>query len=1001
LFNLSSHQGCFMPDVFISYSRKNREFVAQIHKALAAQNRDIWIDWEDIPFTADWWGEICSGIESADTFIFIMTPDSLSSPVCMMEVDHAMQHGKRLVPVTYTPPDEKSAFAALASKTLDDNTRKALAGRDMQAIARENWNALARHNWLYFKEAAEFDTNFQQLVSAIDTDLDHAREHTRLLIRAREWDRKNRAASFLLDGAAISEAEKWLTQGVSKLPTPTRLHAEYIAASRKAESRQQQTLLTGVSIALVVSLGLALLSFVLFQQAERSREVAVAAQVSAQENANAAVTAQEVAVAAQATAERRAEESNSNFLAQRAQSIIPVNPFLGYALAIEAVSVENPPALAQQAFASVAYNTGAVRRFEHRGTMVTALAFSADGSTVFAAGMDNTITRFDVATGAILETFTFEDAVFGAFSENGQYAVLQLNNGALIIVDTATGERLRELSGQPAAVNLLAFSADGRYLISATGAPPENSTRANPISVIVWDVETGRQVREFSRLETPVQAVALSGDGSLAAATLSASEDGTSRAETVIWDVASGQAQHTWDNGGLELAFTADGSWLISRTEGPMIVWNLDLNQPMFSWSEEITSSPVFSPNHDYVAYGGADNTLFLWRSPATEERQPFTEAHAYQGHGDMVNAIAFSPDGRYVVSGALDGSTILWDVTTPADETTIPFDITPNEGGAISPNFEQVALISGGGIQLRSATSGGFQVLDGTYRSVIFSPDGQMIFAGGDEGVVVTLGVEAEANVAEFVRMEGAVGGIAFQPDGQAVLIGDATGVLVLFDMTGAEIRRFGAQESGVSALAFSADGTLALSGSDDGSVSLWDVATGELVRSLSGHSARVMGVAFSADGRYALTGDADGVGMLWEVATGTALHTLSGSGTFTSNIVFNDDSTRVLAGFSDGSMMLWEVATGTALRTFLNHSGAVVTIRLDGERAWSLATDGSFVISRMDTLPQIVDWLMANHDIPELDCQQRLSYSVTPYCEDDGAFPTRTPYPTLTPSP
>src|SRR5689334_20263211 len=151
-----------MPDVFISYSRKNKDFVGHIHKALAAQNRDIWIDWEDIPFTADWWGEITSGIESADTFIFIMTQDSLSSPVCMMEVDHAMQHGKRLVPVTYIPPDEKSAFEALAAKTLDDNTRKAVAGRDMMAIARENWNALARHNWLYFKEPAEFDTNFQQ-----------------------------------------------------------------------------------------------------------------------------------------------------------------------------------------------------------------------------------------------------------------------------------------------------------------------------------------------------------------------------------------------------------------------------------------------------------------------------------------------------------------------------------------------------------------------------------------------------------------------------------------------------------------------------------------------------------------------------------------------------------------------------------------------------------------------------------------------------------------------
>jgi hypothetical protein len=54
-----------MADVFISYSRKDKDFVKALHAALVQQNRETWVDWEDIPLTADWWQEIQSGIETA------------------------------------------------------------------------------------------------------------------------------------------------------------------------------------------------------------------------------------------------------------------------------------------------------------------------------------------------------------------------------------------------------------------------------------------------------------------------------------------------------------------------------------------------------------------------------------------------------------------------------------------------------------------------------------------------------------------------------------------------------------------------------------------------------------------------------------------------------------------------------------------------------------------------------------------------------------------------
>jgi hypothetical protein len=87
-----------MADVFISYSRKDKDFVRDLHQALEERGRNAWIDWADIPLTAKWLEEVYSGIEGADTFVFVISPDSVASKVCNQELDHAVHNNKRLAP---------------------------------------------------------------------------------------------------------------------------------------------------------------------------------------------------------------------------------------------------------------------------------------------------------------------------------------------------------------------------------------------------------------------------------------------------------------------------------------------------------------------------------------------------------------------------------------------------------------------------------------------------------------------------------------------------------------------------------------------------------------------------------------------------------------------------------------------------------------------------------------------------------------------------------------
>ena len=55
-----------MSDVFISYSRRDIDFVRHLFDQLKTRDRELWADWQDIPPLADWLAEIYRGIEAAD-----------------------------------------------------------------------------------------------------------------------------------------------------------------------------------------------------------------------------------------------------------------------------------------------------------------------------------------------------------------------------------------------------------------------------------------------------------------------------------------------------------------------------------------------------------------------------------------------------------------------------------------------------------------------------------------------------------------------------------------------------------------------------------------------------------------------------------------------------------------------------------------------------------------------------------------------------------------------
>ena len=200
-----------MSHIFISYARKDLTTAQRIVDALATRGLDTWIDWKSIPKTVDWEEEIYRGIEEADAFLFMISPDSVQSEMCKKEIAHAVKNGKRIIPIVIRDADVKTIPTAVS-----------------------------KLNWIFCRDGQDdFNIAIAQTREAIHTDYEWLKFHTELQVKALKWERR-KDASRLLRGKELREAEQQFAYaGNQKDPPPTSLQRHFVLTSRRDEERRR------------------------------------------------------------------------------------------------------------------------------------------------------------------------------------------------------------------------------------------------------------------------------------------------------------------------------------------------------------------------------------------------------------------------------------------------------------------------------------------------------------------------------------------------------------------------------------------------------------------------------------------------------------------------------------------------------------------------------------------------------------------------------------------
>lgn len=531
----------------------------------------------------------------------------------------------------------------------------------------------------------------------------------------------------------------------------------------------------------------------------------------------------------------------------------------------------------------------------------------ADGTQLVAGHYQGVVVAWDVKTGEQLYTLATDAGFIPDISPDGKYLLALTEGDEWEVWDIAAGQPIRVLADGAAFQNPVVFSPDGSRIAGSIDG-----------RLTVWDTTSWQEIDypgvrgdvvdlawswDNSRLSviaetnkdnigyvlTETKSVSLKGEASTLdrrrllgwapddsiVVTYQETGDFPPRAEVTWWNPGTGEPEHTLlleDFPTItKIAYSPDIIAAANGLSGLLMVYDWTSGEVLHRSFEHATGVDdlAFSPDGTLLAsapkiVGGLSSGISVWDVETGARLQRIAEAY---------RSAAWSPDGILAAIGQddTDGvAIILWE---PVDGTVIQV-FTP-QSDSLVPGFDHVTW-SPDGAQVAASTfwgsetfiwdvETGQQLLQIDGFNIHFSPDGAFIATGHNEA-----------------------------DPGRRIIVRDRSTddpLLTIF---------------GGTAMDWSPDGRLLASA--DG---VWEVATGQELYPLSGHTSLDVILAFSPDGSYLATGGwEDKQVIIWDAHTGEQLWTFTGHVWYLTSLAWFPDGSVLASGSEDGTIILWDIS-------------------------------------------------------------------------------------------
>ncbi|MGL4594274.1 MAG: SHD1 domain-containing protein [Thermoguttaceae bacterium] len=376
-----------------------------------------------------------------------------------------------------------------------------------------------------------------------------------------------------------------------------------------------------------------------------------------------------------------------------------------------------------------------------------------------------------------------------AYGPFGKTILVWRHNNEAVLWDNQTGRNLKSFQGNTSGAEVVAFSGDGRLNLS--GGDGNNA--------LLKDTLTGETIHTLVGHSGIVGPVAIGKDGKVAVS-------GGSDRVAILWDVETGKILH--------------------RLEGH---------------SGRILSV-AFHPEGRHVLTGDSDGTTIMWDIRSGKAGRKF------ENLGGPVNSVSFNQDGAVAMLIA-PSTAVLWGTYIPPVSQT-------NSGGSDSGRTNNPVLGDKNSISLVAPNDA--QIRDGLFESVAFSKNNEYFLLVSKMGNVFFGNLKMQEWIRKIERLESGVNRAAFNDDASEFLTISFNDNAIIWDnQTGEQIETMPGFNYCVSPVRMTRDaGCLITSGSwADPTIAIWDTKSGQLLKRLDGHQTAVRRIEITPNGKRLLS--------------------------------------------------------------------------------------------------------------------------------------------------